>query len=96
MRAMLSFASGGPDSLRLTELPDPTPGPGEVAVAVRACGINYPDSLIIADRYQIKPERPFAPGGEVAGTVAALGRGVTGLAVGARGIGAPRGGGGAG
>lgn len=89
MRAMLSFASGGPDSLRLTDLPDPVPGPGEVAVAVRACGINFPDSLIIADRYQAKPPRPFAPGGEVAGTVAAVGEGVTEPRVGDRVVGTP-------
>ncbi len=89
MRAMLSFASGGPETLRLTELPEPAPGPGEVAVAVRACGINFPDSLIIADRYQARPPRPFAPGGELSGTVAALGEGVTGLAVGDRVLGAP-------
>lgn len=89
MRAMLSFASGGPESLRLTELPDLAPGPGEVAVAVRACGINFPDALIIADRYQARPPRPLAPGGELSGTVAALGEGVTGLAVGDRVLGAP-------
>ena len=89
MRAMLSFASGGPDSLRLAELPDPSPGPGEVAVAVRVCGINVPDALIIADRNQAKPPRPFAPGGEVAGTVAALGQGVDGLRVGDRVVGTP-------
>lgn len=89
MRAMLSFASGGPDSLKLTDLPEPVPGPGEVAVAVRACGINFPDSLIIADRYQARPPRPFAPGGEVAGTVAAVGEGVTEPRVGDRVVGTP-------
>jgi NADPH2:quinone reductase len=84
MRALLSKASGGPDTLELSDLPDPTPGPGQVVVAVKACAINYPDVLIIEDKYQFRPERPFAPGCEIAGVIAELGEGVTGWAVGDR------------
>lgn len=87
MKAMLSKRAGGPETLELTELPDPTPGPGEVVIAVKACGVNYPDSLIIADRYQFKPQRPFAPGGEVAGLVEAVDAGVTAYKPGDRVIG---------
>ena len=54
-------------------------GPGQVVVAVKACAINYPDVLIIEDKYQFKPPRPFAPGGEIAGVVESVGEGVTGL-----------------
>src|SRR5262245_59784460 len=76
MNAMLSKSAGGPETLVLEEMPDTAPGAGEVLLAVKACGVNYPDLLIIEDRYQFKPPRPFAPGGEVAGTVAAVGPGV--------------------
>lgn len=82
MKAMLSTAVGGPDSLELTEMADPKPGKGEVRIAVKAAGVNFPDTLIIQDMYQMKPERPFAPGGEVSGVVEELGEGVTGFAVG--------------
>ncbi|HVJ02662.1 MAG TPA: NADPH:quinone oxidoreductase family protein [Sphingomonas sp.] len=84
MKALLSKAPGGPDTLSLEELPDPVPGAGQVLVAVKACAINYPDVLIIEDKYQFKPQRPFAPGGEIAGVVEAVGEGVTGLAPGDR------------
>jgi NADPH:quinone reductase len=87
MKAMLSRRAGGPETLDLAELPDPTPGAGEVVIAVKACGVNYPDSLIIEDRYQFKPPRPFAPGGEVAGLVEAVGAGVTACKPGDRVIG---------
>src|SRR5215470_16476107 len=87
MKAMLSKAIGGPDTLVLEELPDPTPAAGEVVIAVKACGVNYPDLLIIEDRYQFKPSRPFAPGGEVAGVIEAVGAGVTGVKPGDRVIG---------
>src|SRR5262245_61860628 len=87
MKAMLSKRVGGPDTLELAELPDPVPGAGEVLIAVKACGVNYPDSLIIEDRYQFKPPRPFAPGGEVAGVVEAVGAGVTAYKPGDRVIG---------
>lgn len=84
MQALLSHAPGGPETLALTECPTPCPGPGQILVEVEAAGVNFPDTLIIRDLYQVKPERPFAPGGEVAGRVAALGEGVTGFAIGQR------------
>ena len=84
MKALLSTTPGGPETLVLTEVPDPQPGPGQLRVRVRACAINYPDVLIIEDKYQFKPPRPFAPGGEIAGEVAALGEGVTGWSPGDR------------
>jgi NADPH2:quinone reductase len=73
MKAMLSRRTGGPETLKLEEVPDPQPGAGEVLLAVKACGVNYPDLLIIEDRYQFKPPRPFAPGGEVAGVIEGVG-----------------------
>jgi NADPH:quinone reductase-like Zn-dependent oxidoreductase len=84
MRALLSTAPGGPETLELTELADPVAGPGQLLVRVRACAINYPDVLIIEDKYQFKPPRPFAPGGEIAGEVEGLGEGVSGWSVGDR------------
>jgi NADPH2:quinone reductase len=84
---MLSRRVGGPETLELAELPDPKPGAGEVLLAVKACGANYPDVLIIEDRYQFKPPRPFAPGGEVAGVIEAVGPGVTQFRAGDRVIG---------
>lgn len=79
MRAVLSKAPGGPETLVVEEIMDPTPGPGEVVIEVKAVGVNYPDALIIADKYQFRPERPFAPGAEVAGVVDAVGEGVKGV-----------------
>ena len=73
MRALVSKAPGGPETLILDDLPDPVAGKGQVVVAVRACAINYPDVLIIEDKYQMKPPRPFAPGGEIAGVVDSVG-----------------------
>src|ERR1700761_1470168 len=84
MKALLSRQPGGPETLTLEEIPDPSPAKGEVRVSVRAVGVNFPDMLIIQDLYQFKPPRPFAPGGELAGIVEALGEGVTNLAVGDR------------
>ncbi len=84
MRSMMSLAPGGPDTLVLTESPTPSPGPGQVRIEVKAAGVNFPDTLIIRDLYQFKPVRPFAPGGEVAGTIDAVGSGVTALKVGDR------------
>jgi len=89
VRALLSHAPGGPDALRLSELPDPVAGPGELLVRVRAAAINFPDVLIIEDKYQIRPSRPFAPGGEIAGEVEAVGEGVEEWAVGDRLIAVP-------
>ena len=77
MKILLSRAPGPAATLDLAEVPEPLPGPGEARIAVRACAINYPDALIIEDRYQVRPPRPFAPGAEVAGVVDAVGEGVT-------------------
>ena len=84
MKALLSTAVGGPDTLELAELPEPQAGPGQLLVRVRACAINYPDVLMIEDKYQFRPPRPFAPGGEVAGIVEAIGEGVPGWSEGDR------------
>jgi NADPH2:quinone reductase len=77
MKALLSKQPGGPETLVLEDVPDPIPRAGEVRIAVRACGVNFPDMLIIQDLYQYKPPRPFAPGAEVAGVVDVVGEGVT-------------------
>lgn len=78
MKALLSTAPGGPETLELSELADPVAAKGQLLVRVKACAINYPDVLIIEDKYQFKPPRPFAPGGEIAGVVEAVGEGVEG------------------
>jgi NADPH:quinone reductase-like Zn-dependent oxidoreductase len=82
MKALRTHTVGGPESLTLDEIEDPTPGPGQVLVAVKACAVNFPDTLMIRDLYQFKPPRPYAPGGEIAGVIEALGEGVTGWNVG--------------
>jgi NADPH:quinone reductase-like Zn-dependent oxidoreductase len=89
MKALLSHEPGGPETLRLTELADPVPGPGELLVRVRAAAVNYPDVLIIEDKYQFKPPRPFVPGGEIAGEIEAVGEGVEGWKPGDRLIAVP-------
>jgi len=76
MKAVLSKVVGGPETLVIEDVAVPTPGKGQVLVQVKACGVNYPDVLIIQDMYQFKPPRPFSPGGEVAGIVSAVGEGV--------------------
>ena len=84
MKTLLSTEPGGPETLRVEELPDPVPSAGELLVRVRACAINYPDVLIIEDKYQLRPPRPFAPGSEIAGEIEAVGEGVGGWEVGDR------------
>jgi NADPH2:quinone reductase len=84
MKAMLSKAVGGPETLVLEDRPDPVAEPGKVVLSIKACGVNYPDFLMIQDMYQFKPERPFAPGGEVAGVIEVVGEGVTNVKVGDR------------
>lgn len=76
MQALLSLSPGGPECLSIGDFPDPVPAAGEVLVRVRACGVNFPDSLIIQDKYQYHPVRPFAPGAEIAGIVESVGEGV--------------------
>jgi NADPH2:quinone reductase len=73
MRALVCREYGSIESLVLQDVPDPTPGAGQVRVRVHACGINFPDVLIVQGKYQFKPTPPFSPGGEVAGVVDALG-----------------------
>lgn len=89
MRAVLSKAVGGPETLVVEDVVDPVAGPGQVLIQVKAVGINFPDTLIIEDKYQFKPERPFSPGAEVSGVVEAVGEGVTNVARGDRVIAVP-------
>jgi NADPH2:quinone reductase len=84
MRAVICKEYGPPESLVIEDLESLTPGPGQVVVAVKACGVNFPDTLIIEGKYQFKPALPFSPGGEVAGIVQALGEGVERVALGDR------------
>ena len=76
MRAMVCQQFGPPESLQNVELPDPVPAKGQLLIDVEACGVNFPDTLIIEGKYQLKPDLPFSPGGEVAGIVSAVGEGV--------------------
>lgn len=87
MKALLSTHVGPPESLVLKEVPDPVAGEGEVVIAVKAAGVNFPDALMCEDKYQFKPPRPFSPGGEVAGVVESVGAGVTQVKPGQRVIG---------
>jgi len=84
MKALLSKVVGGPETLVFEDVPALTAGPGQALVAVKAVGINFPDVLIIEDKYQFKPPRPFSPGGELSGVVKAVGEGVTHVKVGDR------------
>src|SRR4051794_36656040 len=77
MKALLSKTVGGPETLVFEDVPSPSAKPGFAVVEVKAVGVNFPDVLIIEDKYQFKPQRPFAPGGEVAGIVKSVGEGVT-------------------
>ncbi|MDE2372455.1 MAG: NADPH:quinone oxidoreductase family protein [Burkholderiales bacterium] len=77
MKALLCRRYGPPGDLVVDEIAVPTPGAGEVLVAVKAAGVNFPDALIIENKYQIKAQPPFSPGGELAGIVAKVGAGVT-------------------
>lgn len=73
MKAILCRAYGLPSSLSLSETPVPAVGADDVLIQVKACGVNFPDLLIIQNKYQFKPPLPFSPGGEVAGVVAHVG-----------------------
>lgn len=84
MKALLSRQPGLPETLVLEDIPDPVAGPGQVLIDVRAVGVNFPDLLMIQDLYQIKPPRPFSPGGELAGVVATVGEGVSNVKPGDR------------
>lgn len=84
MRAMIVEDWCEPKDLKLVDLPDPVPGKGEVAIDVKAVGCNFFDILIAQGKYQVRPPRPFAPGGEVAGVIRAIGPDVSGFKVGDR------------
>jgi NADPH2:quinone reductase len=84
MRAVLCKTLGMPDSLVVEEVESPIPAEGEVLLTVKACGVNFPDTLIIQGKYQYKPDLPFSPGGEVAGVIKSVGTGVTNVKVGDR------------
>jgi len=84
MKAILCKAFGPPESLVFEEVASPVPGPGEAVVSVKAASVNFPDVLIIENKYQLKPPLPFSPGSELAGIVTAVGDGVTTLKPGDR------------
>ncbi|HMN22329.1 MAG TPA: NADPH:quinone oxidoreductase family protein [Ottowia sp.] len=82
MHAWLCENPVGVDALAWKDLPTPEPGKGQVRIRIQAASLNFPDLLIVQNKYQMKPELPFVPGSEYAGVVEALGEGVTGLKVG--------------
>ncbi|MDO9216135.1 MAG: alcohol dehydrogenase catalytic domain-containing protein, partial [Lacisediminimonas sp.] len=84
MKAVVCKQWGPPDSLVIEDLPDLLPGEGQVTIEVHAAGVNFPDVLIIQNKYQSKPALPFTPGNELAGVVSAVGAGVTQYKVGDR------------
>ncbi|HYQ81663.1 MAG TPA: NADPH:quinone oxidoreductase family protein [Anaeromyxobacteraceae bacterium] len=84
MRAVLCRTLGPPEALAVEEVPSPRPGPRQVLVSVRAAGVNFPDTLVIQGKYQLRPELPFSPGSEFAGVVKEVGAEVRGLAPGDR------------
>ncbi len=84
MKAVLCREHGPPESLVVADLPDPEAAEGQVVIDVRACGVNFPDVLVIENKYQFKPPLPFSPGAEVAGIVSECGAGVKGFAIGDR------------
>lgn len=84
MKAVLCKQYGPASELVVEDAPSLMPGQGQLVIAVHACGVNFPDTLIIQGKYQFKPELPFSPGAEVAGIVKALGPGVAGVQVGER------------
>ena len=75
MRAVICKEFGPPESLVVEDVPTPSIGDHQVLLGVKACGVNFPDLLIIQDRYQVRPQRPFAPGAEIAGVVECVGAG---------------------
>ena len=77
MKALLCKEHGPPEKLVVEEVPTPEAGKGQVRVNIKAAGVNFPDTLIIRDMYQFKPDLPFSPGGEASGVVDAVGEGVT-------------------
>jgi NADPH2:quinone reductase len=84
MKALLCTAWGGPEALGIGELPSPSPGSGDILVGIRACGLNFADTLMIQGKYQERPDFPFSPGLEIAGEVLETGSGVDDFAPGDR------------
>ena len=84
MKAIICQQYGPPDQLLLTDMPSPKAAKGQVVIRVEACGVNFPDTLIIEGKYQFKPPFPFSPGGEVSGVITETGEGVSHLNVGDR------------
>ena len=87
MKAVLCKEFGPPETLIVEDIPSPEPGPGQVVLDVHAAAVNFPDTLIIENKYQFKPPLPFSPGGEVAGVVSKLGEGASMYKIGDRVIG---------
>src|SRR3982075_576378 len=79
MKAVLCKQYGPPETLVVEDVPSPRAGPGEVVVSVKAASVNFPDVLIIQNKYQVKPPLPFSPGSELAGVVKEIGAGVSGF-----------------
>jgi NADPH2:quinone reductase len=84
MKAALCTHYGPPEEMEVRDVPSPQPGKNQVLISVKACGVNFPDVLMIQDKYQFKPALPFSPGGEVAGVVKSVGEGVSNVKVGDR------------
>ena len=84
MRAVLCNAFGPPEDLVVADVSDPSPGPGEVLIEVKAAPVTFPDTLMLEDKYQFKADLPYVPGAEVAGVVTSLGEGVDDVEVGTR------------
>src|SRR3954451_20832103 len=84
MKAVLCTRFGGPDDLEFTDLPDSTPGSGEVVVAIKSAALHFFDTLLIAGKYQVKPPFLFSPASEFAGVVESVGAGITSFAPGDR------------
>ena len=84
MRAALCKTLTGPDDIVIEDIPDPVAGAGEVVIRVKACALNFLDTLAVRGKYQFKPPMPFSPAGEFAGVVESLGAGVSGVKVGDR------------
>lgn len=84
MKAILCTHHGLPETLTYSDIQDPVPGEKEVVIRVKACAVNFPDVLLIQNKYQFKPELPFSPGGEVSGIIEEIGTGVKHLQKGQR------------
>ncbi len=82
MKALICSHFGLPETLEVGELCDPLPGPDQILIEVEACGVNFPDVLLIQNKYQFKPELPFSPGGEVSGKILEIGENVENFKIG--------------